>query len=274
MDTTWLLILLLAGIIGGFLAGLLGIGGGIIYIFLFPIILEQLGVHPANIVALTIANSIFGILLASSTGVISHIRLRRFYWREVLWIGLPGTLSSVIILHTIVYSDWYDKTWFNGVVIILMLWLLYNTLRNANPSGKFIREKTPGQPALLFTGIGSGAIAALSGLGGGVLIIPALNAGFRMNIKKAKSISLGVISITSLALSLSNMLTPVDLPQGTVHTGAIIWWLILPVSIGAFIGTPLGVWLGKKLPSYLIQYIFAGFIGIVIIRKALELLAW
>lgn len=271
METTWLLILLLAGIIGGFLAGLLGIGGGIIYIFLFPIILEQLGVAADQIVALTIANSIFGILLASTTGVISHIRLKRFYWREVLWIGIPGTLSSVIVLNTIVYSDWYDKTWFNGVVIVLMCWLLYNTLRNANPSGKFIREKAPGQGALLTTGLGAGTIAALSGLGGGVLIIPALNAGFRMNIKKAKSISLGVISITSLALSISNLLTEISLPQSIGHTGAIIWWLILPVSIGAFAGTPLGVWLGKKLPSYLIQYIFAGFIAIVIIRKVIEL---
>jgi uncharacterized membrane protein YfcA len=52
----------------------------------------------------------------------------------------------------------------------------------------------------------AGVLSALSGLGGGVIIISILNLRYNVNMIKAKSISLGVIFITSLVMSISNML--------------------------------------------------------------------
>jgi len=265
-------VLLLAGAVGGFLAGFLGIGGGIIYLLVFPFFLGRLGVPPALQVQFTIANSIFGIFFASLSGVVTLIRTRRFYLRETIFIGLPGVLLAIVLLQTVVHTPWYSLQAFNVVVIVLLSFLLYNTLRNANRSQRFVRERPTRPWHLLLTGITSGTVAALSGLGGGVVVIPILNSLFRMNIKKAKSISLGVIGITSLAMTLYHL---AEAPEAVLLTstwslGYIVFAMVLPVVLGVVLFAPVGVKLSKKAPSYLISYIFACFIVIVIIRKSAD----
>jgi uncharacterized membrane protein YfcA len=115
-----------------------------------------------------------------------------------------------------------------------------------------------------------GAIAATSGLGGGAIIVPLLNVGLKMNIKKAKSISLGVIFLTSMAITVYNLLSNPDQLVGP-GMGYILFPLAIPIAIGVFISTPLGVRMLRRSPAFLISYIFALFIGVVIIKKAFEI---
>ncbi len=263
--------LLAAGCVGGFLAGFLGIGGGIIYLLVFPFFLNRLGIPAGQLVQYTIANSIFGILFASLSGVVALIKTRRFYLRETLFIGSAGIVLAMLLLQTVVHTTWYSVEAFNVVVILLLSFLLYNTLRNANRKQRFVRER-PARPLhMLLTGCASGAVAALSGLGGGVVVIPILNSLFRMNIKKAKSISLGVIGITSFAMTIYHLAgAPQTVATSTFTLGYIAFAMVLPVVLGVVLMAPVGVKLSKRTPSYLISYIFALFIVIVIVRKSAD----
>lgn len=264
--------LFLAGICGGFLAGLLGIGGGILYILILPLALMHIGVPSAELVQYVIANSIFGTLFASLSGNVALIRNKRFYRNEVLVVGLLATVSSLFVLNFIIYTTWYSRQVFNIVVILLLSFIVFNVIRHSNPKNKFIREVPFSKRKLGLAGLAGGVVAALSGLGGGTVIVPLLNSAMKMNIKKAKSISLGMISIASLFMTLFNMLeAPVhNFPY--LRLGFIVFPVVVPLSFGVVIGSPFGVKMGRKIPSFIISYIFSIFVLVVIIGKMIGLL--
>lgn len=266
--------LTIAGIGGGFLAGLLGIGGGIIYILILPLALSHAGAPSSELVQYIIANSIFGTLFASLSGNIAQIRDKRFYKKEVIVVGLAGAITSIFILYFIVYTSWYSREIFNIVVIAFLSLIIINVLRNANPKNKFIREVPFNKGKLGIAGFAGGAMSALSGLGGGTVIIPMLNSGLKMNIKKAKSISLGMIFISSLFMTLFNLFETPVLPFEFFRLGYIVFPVVLPLTLGIVLGSPFGVKTGRKIPSYIISIIFSIFVFIVIIDKAINLVEY
>lgn len=268
---TELLLLFLMGLIGGFLAGLIGIGGGVMYILVLPYLLSGMGFPQEEIVQYTIANSIFGTMFAAMAGNITHIRQRFFFWKEVLVIGLLGTIASISTLHFFVNTDAYQKSEFNIAVICIMIFIAFRTMIQVKKPSGGNYEKQPAIPLLSAIGLSAGTISALSGLGGGTVIIPLLNSGLKMTMQKAKSISLGVIFITALALTIFN-LNEVPMSEfRNQNTGYIVWPLALTISLGVILGSPLGVAVSKKLSNKVISIIFVLFVFVVIIDKALQL---
>lgn len=89
-NTTLYTELILAGLGGGFLAGFLGIGGGIIYILVLPTVLLHVGVPESELAQYVIANSIFGTTVAAFAGSISLLRTKDFYWKEVTLVGMSA----------------------------------------------------------------------------------------------------------------------------------------------------------------------------------------
>ena len=182
------LYLILAGIVGGFVAGLLGIGGGLIYILVLPIFLTKYGVCSEKLVPYIIANSIITVLMVSLSANVKRVINGTFQWKEVGYIGFFGACSSVLCMQFIVQAQWYSKLYFNIVVSLLMLFMLIRMLKDFATD-----NKKGGIPQLVIIGILAGAASALSGLGGGVIVVPMLLYLFAMDVKKAKTISLGVI---------------------------------------------------------------------------------
>lgn len=253
------------------MAGLLGIGGGIVYILILPFALERIGVPQIEIVQYVISNSIFGTLFASLSGNIAEIKNKRFYRNEILVVGLLGAISALFVLNFIVHTSWYSKEIFNGVVIMAMIYIFINLISNSNPKNRFIREIPFSKRRLSLAGISGGIISALSGLGGGTVIVPILNSAMKMNIKKAKAISLGVIFFSSSFMTLFNLLEKPLLKLEAFHFGFIVFPVVVPLSIGVVIASPIGVKISRRFPSYIISYIFSIFVLIVIIGKSLSL---
>jgi len=262
----------LAGLGGGFLAGFLGIGGGIIYILILPVALEYVGAPQSEIAQYIIANSIFGTAAAALFGSITLIRSKDFYWQEVVLVGVSAIATSYLLLFTFVNTPLYSKKFFDVSVIVFLSLILLLT---------YLRSKTNvllNQPVrntnlwYVISGGISGAVSALSGLGGGTITVPLLRSGLHMDIKQAKSISLGVIFITSTAITIFNM---IDQPTGQLEFGRIgyiVFPVSVPLSLGVLVGSPLGVWVANKISSRIISYIFVGFLILVILRKAIELI--
>lgn len=266
------ILLFVMGLFGGFLAGLIGIGGGVMYVLVLPYLLNSMGFPTGEIVQLTIANSIFGTFFAALSGNIALWKKGEFYLREVLSIGFFGTIVSLLLLHFFVNTPSYQKEEFNVIVIILMVVIVWRTLRQVRFIQLSGEEKKSGVLGYSIVGALSGAVAALSGLGGGTVIIPVLNTGFKMNMQKAKSISLGVILITSFCLTLMNIFSDTTFGFHNHNSGYIVWPLALILSTGVVIASPMGVSVARKMSGKTISYIFVAFVLVVIVDKLIQLI--
>ncbi|MEM6845097.1 MAG: sulfite exporter TauE/SafE family protein [Bacteroidota bacterium] len=263
----------LAGLGGGFLAGFLGIGGGIVYILILPVALEYIGVSDAEIAQYVIANSIFGTAAAALFGSVTLILNKDFYWKEVAFVGISAIVASYLLLFTFVNTPLYSRPFFNGAVIIFLSLIILITFLQKRSSIILNHPVSNENGWYVVTGSVAGAFSALSGLGGGTITVPLLTSGLQMDIKRAKSISLGVIFIASLAITLFSLADQPAHPVELGRVGYIIFPVSLPMSLGVLVGSPLGVWVANKISSRTISYIFVGFLLLVILRKLIELLS-
>lgn len=265
------LLLFIMGLVGGFLAGLIGIGGGVMYILVLPYLLLNMGFPQEEIVQYTIANSLFGTTFAALSGNLALLKKGEFFWKEVIVIGLFGTICSLAILFLLVNTTFYQRDQFNLIVIVIMFFIAVRTLiQTRQPIGGHL-EKKASILGFSFVGAAAGAVSALSGLGGGTVIIPILNSGFKIPMYKAKSISLGVIFMTSLSLTVFNLFETPMTDYSNQNTGYIVWPLALVISLGVIIGSPFGVIVSRKLSNRLISYIFVLFVLVVIADKVFQL---
>ena len=262
--------LLLAGLCGGFLAGLLGIGGGVIYILILQSALSNAGVCDEEIVSYTIANSLFAIFIASASGNIKSILNRNIDYREVLLIGIISSVIAILGMTYVVNTDWYSKQMFNLVVVILLVFMLLKMLLKTKMESK---EEAFHLPKHSFIALISGLTSALSGLGGGIIVVPLLQNLFHMNIKKAKNISLGTMGVMAFIMSAFNLFDTNHCQSNELQTGLIVFPIVLVISLGVAIASPLGVKFSEKISDKNLKLIFGLLIVVVIIRKMLEILS-
>jgi len=191
--------------------------------------------------------------------------------RPVLVIGIFSIISSLLTLEFVVNTEWYDVKKFNLVVIALLVYMLVFTLLQAKKEAAFSLEQIKlWQYALI--GLCSGIVASVSGLGGGIIIIPLLNTLMKVDIKKAGSISSGVIMLTSMMMTFFSMTEKTKVPFDYYSMGYIIFPIGIALSAGVLVSSPFGVRKAAQLSPKIISYIYAAILTIVIIKKVVELI--
>jgi len=268
---TQIIILILSGALGGVLAGLLGIGGGIVFLLILSIALPNIGVPAEELVQYQVANSIFGVFFATFSANISLIRLKQFYTKQVLTVATGSVPFSLLALFFIVNTTWFTRDKFNIIIVCLLIYMLFRIIKQVAKITTEKDIKSVSKQKYFLSGAAGGLIASLSGLGGGLIIVPILYSVFNLNYKVAKSISLGVIMITALFMTLQNLITtPIHNFNG-FHIGYIVPQVSLFLALGVVVGGPLGVTLGQKLSSRTTTVIYSVFLLLFITKKVLEL---
>lgn len=260
--------LVAAGMIGGFLAGLTGLGTGIVMLAVIPVILQQYGIPDNQLVSVIIANTVLSTFVSSFANVATSLRQRMFFLKETLWVGVFAVIFSFLVFEWVVSSGMYSKQLFNSIIVGFMLIIILQTFRKLKLSN-FEAERVT-TLRLSLTGIFSGIIAGFTGLGGGTVIIPMLNLWQRVDIMKAKSISFGVIFAIALWLTVYNLFFDGSLAV-TGSVGLIIFPMMIPLIIGVLIGSPLGVIISSKMSSRAVTLVFLLMVSIVTIQKIMEL---
>lgn len=264
-------LLLIAGVIGGFVSGLLGIGGGIVYIFVIPYVLHYWNIPATWQAQVIIANSLAAIFFSSLAANYTHYKKKYYYPRPILIIGAAAIIASWLSLIFLVNTEFFSMKTFLCCLIILLLYMFVLTLKEANlPSNDSI-QKVP-LWGLISIGIISGIVAAASGLGGGIVVIPLLNRIFGIHIRKAGAIAMGVIMLSSFSITLVNLNT-VIFPNMPGSIGLIIPGICLALSATVLFTAPLGVVAAHKLTPRWISFIYAGFLFLIIVDKSIRLIS-
>ncbi len=263
-----IIFLFISGLIGGFLAGYTGVGGGIIYIVVLPFVFKEEVKEENTLAAIIVANSIFGIFVASLISVATHARLKTLYFKESALVSIPAFLTSLVILIFYVNTSNYSYTYFNLFIIILMtlvllIYLLNSRKRNIPVEDTAVDETS--QVKYIMSGAISGVVSSLGGVGGAITLIPLMQHWQKISVKMAKSLSLTMILLMTGGLSFYNLL--IESNYNDNFTGLINLRLITPMLIGILLTSWYGVKRAHHSKSKKIEVTFIVFISIVLINK-------
>ena len=272
------LILLLCGSMGGFLAGLLGVGGGMLFI---PVIHEYLSSYSLStdeIVKYTLGNSIALVFISGVSGTFRQIKMGTWDWKQSLQIGIPGALSSLAMSYAITHGDWYNKQRFQTVFLGFLLLSIGNMIFGKSKASKSNdtaanpqENHTPSRWLPTFVGILAGTVVSLSGLGGGIIMVPL----FRMLLKKpmhqATSLSLSIVPILSISSLLQYTLSQPIHPINPLQTGYLLWIILIPMMAGVMFFSSFGQKTAPRVPVLWLRVIFAVLSSIILVKTLIEI---
>jgi uncharacterized membrane protein YfcA len=272
MSWIWWLILPLIGALGGFLAGMLGVGGGVIFIPILNHLFSDWNLTSAELVRFTLANSIFLVAMSGLAGSYRQFRIGNFFPGAVLVTGLTGMASSWGISWLINHSSWYHREEYLLVFLGLMVLSILNML-----FGK--KEESEGR--VLVTPIASwqnagvgliaGSVVALSGLGGGVVMVPLFRMLLRYDLKKATSVSLGCIPLLARPALIQYMASEAPCLKEMPQFNYLVWPYALPMTAGVLIFSSVGVKAARTLSTATLRSIFAALNTLIIIKTLWEI---
>jgi uncharacterized protein len=265
------IVVFFAGCIGGMIAGLLGLGGGVIYVVVLSHYFTKLNIQNIEIVRFILSNSFFAIFFASIFGSLQQIRKKNFFFKEVSATAITAMTAMLFISILILKYDWYSKEAFSlFFTMVLFLFMLRMILSLRKNKTKKFKESLN---IRIFPPLGflMGTFSALSGLGGGVITVPILSDIYKLKIKKATSISLGVMPFMALTSSLIYaFLKSGKGPDASL--GYIMPQIVLPLVAGVILCAPLGVKLAFALKEIIIRIIFIIVLSLIILKTILSLL--
>jgi uncharacterized protein len=249
----------LIGVLAGYLAGLLGIGGGFIVVpaltFLF---LREAATAPWAI-HMAVATSLATMLVTSLSSILAHHRRRAIRWPVVrsLAAGLvAGAVLGALIADALEAGALGRVFGFCAILAGLQLIL------GRNPTGE---RPLPGQPVVTLVGLSFGAISSLIGIGGGALMGPwQMWHGIRAQDAVATSAACGYPIALAGTLSFVVLGLQDGMPGqalGYVHGPAF-----LGIALTSALAAPLGAATVHRLPPLLVRRIFGGFLALVGLR--------
>jgi uncharacterized membrane protein YfcA len=263
MTITLFLILLIIGAIVGYYSGLIGTGGNIILIPVFDILFHYLKIPETEVVKFMIAHSFFITAFTGLSVSYKQFKVKNLHVKEVLYISIAGMITAYFLTEFIKNGNWYHKSDFDLVFFTLLLILAIRMLFFKQPPPP-INDNHLNKPYFPIIGIVAGLISSLSGLGGGIIVIPILTDMLKTPLKKASSISIGVVAMLALPISISYL--SIDARSAMQHilpaqVGYISMFIAAPVLIGVFSTTGWGVRTAQKTDPNKLRLI----LGIVVI---------
>ncbi len=266
MDSLYLLILscMVLGAVVGFLAGLLGIGGGIVAVPVLIYLLPSAGFEVDNVPHVAIATSLAAIILTSFSSATAHHKRGNIPWSLFKFI-LPGLVLGAISAGFI--SQRFSATLLQQT---FALFVIFMAIQMVFPFKVKESHKTLPAGVWLFTAsLVIAIIAAMMGIGGGILLIPFLS-WCGLKLREAigfSSASGGVIALFGSASYVLAGWNISGLPEWTL--GFVYLPALFGVVLTSVLMAPLGVKAACVWPTPVLKKIFALLLIIVGVKLAL-----
>jgi uncharacterized protein len=288
-----ILALFTLGCFGGFLFGMVGIGGNVLYIPIFSFLLTQIGFHDEELSRAVIANALLILVFTGSAVSWQQFKVGNFFLKEILLTASTGVTLAFFISFLIKLGDWYDKKTFDLVftgLLFFTLLRLFTSRQNEksifksnnseklppsvastprNDNSRFFSEKT----LFYFVGVITGSLTAFSGMGGSIVMIPLFTELGGLTMKKAHSISTGVVPLMALTISIFYFVgTPHLTKIPASQFGYLNFGIAIPVIIGSMLTSPFGVRAAHTVKPKTQKLVFATIVTVVLCKMLFNLI--
>lgn len=247
----WILMYTALGAFAGFMAGLLGVGGGGILVPLLTFLFSWQGIGTENSVHLALGTSLTCMIVSSSASLRAHAARGAVVWKVAAGMT-PGILLGTFLatqLAAVVNATWvalFFALFMASVAAQIFLgW-------QPKPGG---RQATVG--GLVMAGAGIGSVSALAAVGGGFLSLAYL--GYKnVDAKKAIGTAAAIGLPIAVAGALGYLISGWSSTSGEPNTlGFIYVPAFLAISIASAAAAPLGARCSHHLPAATLKKIFA-----------------
>jgi uncharacterized membrane protein YfcA len=236
------------------LAGLLGIGGGIVLVAALIALLPLFDVPAASVMHVALATSLASIIVTASASANAHRKRGSVLWPTVAWLA-PG-----LAIGGIAGSAWATRVPGDTLALLVGAFCLLMALRmtwppRAQDAGAVTDAPTPRGLWLGVSGLGIGAVSAVVGIGGGSLTVPLLvSRGVATVRAVGTSAACGVVIAIASAATYAKSGAEA-LPDGVV--GYVHVPAALGIGAGAWLAAPYGVRLAHRMSGLALSRVFA-----------------
>ncbi|MBB1409057.1 MULTISPECIES: sulfite exporter TauE/SafE family protein [Pseudoalteromonas] len=247
----------------GFLAGLLGIGGGLVIVPVLSIILLHFEILPAEqVVIAAIATSLASILFTSTSSAIAHHKNGNVPWTLAPWVMTGVALGALISgFIAALLPEQVVRLVFAVTVVLIAIKMFVSNKRE--PS---VERDMPNKGVLTIMTTITGGLSAMIGIGGGALLVPLLTF-FSVDMKKA----IGCASACGIVIALFGSIGYIS--SGSGHFAledGFAGFVYLPALFGiictSWFTAPLGAKATHHLPVTLVKKIFAALLLVTAVK--------
>lgn len=251
---------LILGMATGLLAGLFGIGGGLVIVPVLVFLYTAEGFPQNLILIMAIATSLAAIIITAIASVRAHHRLGSVLWPNVFRLA-PGIMLGAGLGAVIA-----DSIPVQLLKTIFIVYLCYAgcemaLARQPKPGGGHFSKLTDFLVACLI-----GMISALVGIGGGTMTVPYLvfaNYPMRNAVAIASACGLPIAIMSSISYALLGLKAD-NLPPWSL--GYVYLPAFVSIGFGSILTAPLGAKLAHKLPARELKRYFSVLIFAVAVK--------
>ncbi|KOR31115.1 membrane protein [Achromatium sp. WMS2] len=245
---------LIIGTFSGILAGLLGVGGGVVIVPALLYVFANNHVPATLIMQLAAGTSLATICATSLVSTYAHSGYKAILWSTVITI-VPGVVIGA-------FCGSFLATYLQGETLRILFGVF--VLANATYIGMGLKpspqRQLPNQLGTNITGMAIGGFSTLLGIGGGSLIVPFLiwcNTPVRQAVATAAACGFPIAVTGTIGFIINGWHTP-GLPE--YSTGFIYWPAFTGIVITSMFFAKIGAKLAHWLPTDLLRHVFALFL--------------
>ncbi|MFO7542169.1 MAG: sulfite exporter TauE/SafE family protein [Thiobacillus sp.] len=259
-DPAWLAVYGGLGLVVGFVAGLLGVGGGLVIVPVLIVLLHAQGLAAGMEPQLALGTSLASILFTSLSSVRAHHRHGAVEWPLVRRIApgiMVGTLlGAVLAAHM---SAWALKVFFVAFLFYaaVQMWLDFKPAPHRG---------LPGRAGTTLAGSVIGAVSSWVGIGGGTLSVPFM-LWHNVSLHRAIATSAAIGFPIAIAGTAGYVLGGWALggrPDGSL--GFVYLPALAGIALGSVLTAPLGARAAHRLPVRPLKRIFALLLVVLALR--------
>lgn len=239
------------GLAAGFVAGLLGVGGGLIIVPVLAFIFTAHHFPEQYVMHLALGTSLASIIFTSISSLRAHHAhgaVNWKVWREITPGVVIGTLLGSVL------AAYLSALFLKAFFVVFVFYVGTQMLLDIKPKPS---RELPGLPGMFAVGNVIGAVSSLVGIGGGTLSVPFMTwCNIKLHQAIGTSAAIGLpIAVAGAVGYVANGLTVNTLPP---HSLGFIYLPALGAIVAASILTaPLGAKLAHRLPVKKLKKIFA-----------------
>ncbi len=255
-----LLLYLVLGAAAGLIAGLFGVGGGVIIVPVLALSYAAQGMDSSVVMHMALGTSLATIVVTSLSSIRAHHRLGNVPW-EVMQRMIPGIAAGA--LAGAFLAHWIPSDWLQRLFGVFALILAAQIARGGRPSAG---RGLPGSAGLAGAGGVIGTGSALTGIGGGSLTVPFLvwcSVPMHRAVGAGAAGGLPIAVAGAIGYMLVGLQVPV-LPEWS--TGYVYWPAFAGISVATVLMAPLGARLAAWLPAHILRALFALLLVVIGLR--------